>query len=106
MEDEARLAAIYRVQELLKHPDDLVNKLGPLRKKFSSERASIEAHLRTVVESQLEDAQRGLDTLVRSQEATKQTRSNLSLIDNLWTGSNNTIKNYGRIKKVLASGIF
>ncbi|KAJ3413623.1 SNARE-binding exocyst subunit S6 [Chytridiales sp. JEL 0842] len=100
MEEEARLAAIYRVQELLKHPDDIVNKLGPLRKKFSAERASIEAQLRTAVESQLQDAQRGLDVLAQSQEATRQTKSNLSLIDNLWSGSNNTIKNYARIKKI------
>ena len=52
---------------MLKHPDDLITKLGPLRKKMAIEKASIEAQLRTAIEGQMEDAQKGLDTLLRGE---------------------------------------
>ncbi|KAJ3331376.1 SNARE-binding exocyst subunit S6 [Blyttiomyces sp. JEL0837] len=71
-ETESREAGLARVIEMFSHPDDLVNKLGPTRKKISAERASVEAQLRTAVEAQLEDASRGIEMLRSSQTTTKQ----------------------------------
>ncbi|KAI9365490.1 exocyst complex component Sec6-domain-containing protein [Zopfochytrium polystomum] len=99
LESEAIEAAIVRVQELLRHPDDLV-KLGALRKKMAAERASIDAQLRTAVELQLEDAQSGLNNLDHVKAATAQVRKNLTGIQALWDNPSGQIKNYEQIKKI------
>jgi exocyst complex component 3 len=97
---EAREAGAFRIQEILRHPDDLVNKFNLVRKKVIAERALIDAQLRTAVESQLDDCELGIKSLENSQELTKQVKSNLSSIDSLWDGTSNTIANYARIKRV------
>ncbi|KAJ3103186.1 SNARE-binding exocyst subunit S6 [Phlyctochytrium planicorne] len=99
-ETEAREAAVFRIQEILKHPDDLVNKLSLVRKKLSAERALIDAQLRTAVETQLEEIQHGMDVLHFSGQETAQVQNNLSSIDGLWATSKNNISNYARIKKI------
>ncbi|KAI8849265.1 exocyst complex component Sec6-domain-containing protein [Chytridium lagenaria] len=100
-ETEAREAAVFRIQEILKHPDDLVNKLALVRKKLSSERASIDAQLRTAVETQLEEIQHGMDILQFSDQETSHIQKNLSLIDNLWCQPPKTTSTtYQRIKKI------
>ncbi|KAJ3211678.1 SNARE-binding exocyst subunit S6 [Dinochytrium kinnereticum] len=99
-ETEAREAAVFRIQEILKHPDDLVNKLALVRKKLAAERASIDAQLRTAVETQLEEIQHGMDVLNFSEKETSQIQTNLSSIDSLWSTSKNNISNYSRIKTI------
>ncbi len=44
---EAADAAISRISDLLKHPDDLTNKFSALKKKLMLERANIDAQLKT-----------------------------------------------------------
>ncbi|KAJ3190257.1 SNARE-binding exocyst subunit S6 [Gaertneriomyces sp. JEL0708] len=97
---DATETAIFRIADVLRHPDDLTNKLAYVRKRFALERASIEAQLKTAVESQLDDAQRGLDTLVHSKQETARIRENLSNVDQLCAGTQNTVRNYARIKKI------
>lgn len=97
---EATEAAVVRIADILRHPDDLTNKLASVRKRFAVERASVDAQLKTAVESQLDDAQRGLDVLSVARHETGKVRTNLSSIDQLCAEAQNTIKNYARIKKV------
>ncbi|KAJ3284204.1 SNARE-binding exocyst subunit S6 [Borealophlyctis nickersoniae] len=97
---EATEAAVVRIADILRHPDDLTNKLPSVRKRFAMERASVDAQLKTAVESQLDDAQRGLETLLVAREETARVKTNLSSIDQLCADAQNTIKNYGRIKKI------
>ncbi|KAJ3048787.1 SNARE-binding exocyst subunit S6 [Rhizophlyctis rosea] len=97
---EATSAAVTRIADILRHPDDLTNKLPSIRKRFAIERASIEAQLKTSVESQLDDAQRGLDILGVAREETKKVKGNLEGIDTLCADAQNTIRNYARIKKI------
>lgn len=100
MESEAVEAAIVRVQEMLKHPDDLITKLGPLRKKMAIEKASIEAQLRTAIEGQMEDAQKGLDTLLRVKNATGDIKKSLAAVHQLGDNPSSQIRNYEKIKKI------
>ncbi|KAI8910000.1 exocyst complex component Sec6-domain-containing protein [Powellomyces hirtus] len=97
---DATETAVFRIADILRHPDDLTNKLATVRKRFAVERASIDAQLKTAVESQLDDAQRGLDTLAVTKGETLRIRSNLSAVDERCTAAQNTIKNYARIKKI------
>ncbi|KAJ3162239.1 SNARE-binding exocyst subunit S6 [Geranomyces variabilis] len=97
---DATETAVFRIADILRHPDDLTNKLATVRKRFALERASIDAQLKTAVESQLDDAQRGLDTLAMTKGETLRIRSNLTAVDERCTAAQNTIRNYARIKKI------
>ncbi|KAJ3014877.1 SNARE-binding exocyst subunit S6 [Thoreauomyces humboldtii] len=97
---DATETAVFRIADILRHPDDLTNKLATVRKRFAAERASIDAQLKTAVESQLDDAQRGLDTLSQTKAETQKIRGNLAAVDEKCTAAQNTIRNYERIKKI------
>ncbi|KAI8801633.1 exocyst complex component Sec6-domain-containing protein [Cladochytrium replicatum] len=97
---DAKEAAHLRIADLLRSPDDLTNKLPGIRRKFGKEGASIEAQLKTVVESQLEDAQRGLDVLGMSTSITEQLKGNLSTIDRLCADAQSSISNFSKIEKI------
>ncbi|KAJ3129089.1 SNARE-binding exocyst subunit S6 [Nowakowskiella sp. JEL0407] len=98
---DATEGAISRITDLLRTPDDLTNKLASVRRKFALERASIDAQLKTAVESQLADAQHGLDVLKESTSDMENVKRNMGVIDKLCADSQNTISNYAQIKKVL-----
>ncbi|KAJ3089212.1 SNARE-binding exocyst subunit S6 [Quaeritorhiza haematococci] len=97
---EATEAAVTRIADLLRHPDDLTNKYHLVKKKLATERASTDAQLKSAVESQLDDAQRGLDALALATSETMRVKSNLSSIDKLCADAQNTITNYEKIKKI------
>lgn len=63
LNQEAKAAAVARIAEIFAHPDDLHSNFTSYRKKIISERSLIEAQLKTALESQLQDANRGLDIL-------------------------------------------
>lgn len=86
--------------DLLKHPDDLTNKLPMLIKKIAMERASVEAQLKTVMESQLDATQKGIDALAESRKLTEKIKSALIDMDKICGDSENNIKNYPFIQKV------
>jgi hypothetical protein len=97
---DAHEAAVLRVTDLLRHPDDLTNKLPTLRRKIAMERASVEAQLKTVMESQLDATQRGIDALEVCKRETQMIKDALIMMDNICGDSENSIKNYGFIQKV------
>ncbi|KAI9193098.1 exocyst complex component Sec6-domain-containing protein [Polychytrium aggregatum] len=98
--EDATDAAILRICDLFKHPDDLANKLAMVRKKFQLERASIDAQLKTAMELQLDDANLGLETLKSSMDETMVIRANLLETDKLCANAKNTIENYEQIKLI------
>ncbi|KAI9099318.1 exocyst complex component Sec6-domain-containing protein [Phlyctochytrium arcticum] len=97
---DATETAVFRIADILRHPDDLTNKLASVRKRFALERATIDAQLKSAVESQLDDAQRGLDTLAASSVETERVKANLGEVDSLCAAAQNTIRNYARIKRI------
>ncbi|RUP48663.1 exocyst complex component Sec6-domain-containing protein [Jimgerdemannia flammicorona] len=97
---DARDAAVARLAELLKHPDDLNLKVPALRRKFAKEKASVEAQLKTGVQTQLDSIQGGLDTLAGSTEQMNKIKNDMQRIDNLCAGSQGMIQHFPRINKI------
>jgi exocyst complex component 3 len=97
---EATESAIQRLSDILRHPDDLTNKLPLVRKKITLERAAVEAQLKLAIEAQLDNASKGLDALNRSKMETLTIKETLIATDSLCANAQNTIKNYNHIKKV------
>ena len=101
--EDAREAAVAKLAELLKHPDDLNTKVGPLARKLAKEKASIDAQLNTGVQTQLDNVQGGLETLSSSKENSDKIKDNMQLIDRLCYDAQSMIKDFPRIKKVCMS---
>ena len=97
---EAKDSAIQRISDILRHPDDLTNKLDKIQKKIGHERAKIEAQLKTALEAQLENVDRGLNANELCKNLTLKMKESLVSMDSLCSNSQNTIKNYSYIKKV------
>ncbi|KAI3658132.1 hypothetical protein MP638_001595 [Amoeboaphelidium occidentale] len=92
--------AQQKIADLLQHPDDLNTKLSQLRQKFTSEKASIDAILKTSVQSQLDDIQDGMGILTGANETLLTIRSNLETIDKVSLDPKSAIANYPKIKKI------
>ncbi|KAI9352595.1 exocyst complex component Sec6-domain-containing protein [Obelidium mucronatum] len=99
IEEEARAGGVLRIQELMRHPDDLVNRLQVLKRKFAKERAAVDAQLKTLMEQALHDQNLGLSTIEKAQDTTTHVKNALISIDKSWEKGNN-IKNYKDIKKI------
>ncbi|KAJ3140405.1 SNARE-binding exocyst subunit S6 [Physocladia obscura] len=99
IEEEARTGGVLQIQELLRHPDDLANRLQLLKRKFTKESALVDAQLKTVMEQALHDQSVGLGVIEKALETTANVKNSLTTIDASWAISNN-IKNYKEIKKI------
>lgn len=96
----AKQSALKRISEILKHPDDLNTKLTRTKQKIYIEKASIDAQMKSLVQSQLDDSQRGLEMLDISKKETAVIKNNLESIDSLCIDSQGMIENFEEIKKV------
>ncbi|KAI8621413.1 exocyst complex component Sec6-domain-containing protein [Chytriomyces sp. MP71] len=99
IEEEARAGGVLRIQELLTHPDDLVNRLSLLKRKFAKEGAAVDAQVKTLMEQVLSDQSLGLATIAKARDTTGRVKQALVSIDRSWEKGNN-IKNYKDIKKI------
>ncbi|EGF77802.1 hypothetical protein BATDEDRAFT_13787 [Batrachochytrium dendrobatidis JAM81] len=97
---DAHESAVLRLVDMLRHPDDLTNKLSLARKKVAMERASVEAQLKTVMEGQLDGTQKGIDALQTCRVETAAMKESLARMDALCGGPTNNIKNYSHIKRI------
>jgi len=97
---DARQSALKRISEILKHPDDLNTKLSSIRQKIYFEKASIDAQMKSLVQNQLDDSQRGLEILDESKKETAIIKNNLETIDKLCLDSQRMINNFPEIKKL------
>ncbi|KAI8975188.1 exocyst complex component Sec6-domain-containing protein [Mycotypha africana] len=98
--EDARENALSKLAELLKHPDDLNSKLGPLTRKLTKEKASIDAQLNTGVQSQLDHVQESLDTLSMSNRNIDRVKENMRTIDKLCYDAQSMIKDFPRINMI------
>ncbi|CAH1760027.1 9778_t:CDS:2 [Entrophospora sp. SA101] len=92
-------AAIARITELLRSPDDLV-KTSLIRKRFAIEKASIDAQLKTGVKLQLDTTQEGVDALTNAKKKMLTIRENMKTIDRLCSEAQNMIQDFPRINKI------
>lgn len=98
--EDAREIALNKLSELLKHPDDLTTKVGPLTRKLAKEKASIDAQLNTGVQSQLDHVQEGLETLTISSRNINRVKDNMRNIDKLCYDAQSMIQDFPRINMV------
>ncbi|KAG2180069.1 hypothetical protein INT43_003856 [Umbelopsis isabellina] len=98
--EDAREFAVARLTELLKHPDDLNGKVTALRRKFAKEKASIDAQLNSGAQTQLDNVQEGLETLLTSQKQCEMINDNMKKIDKLCYGAREMIHDFPRINKI------
>ncbi|KAI7868607.1 exocyst complex component Sec6-domain-containing protein [Spinellus fusiger] len=98
--EDAREIALAKLSELLKHPDDLNTKVGPLARRLAKEKASIDAQLNTGVQTQLDNVQECLETLSLSSENNNKVKANMWKIDKLCHDAQSMIKDFPRINKV------
>ncbi|CAO3591110.1 unnamed protein product [Absidia cylindrospora] len=98
--EDAREVAVAKLSEILKHPDDLNTKIGPLVRKLTKEKASIDAQLNTGVQTQLDYVQQGLETLDISTQSNERVKGNMQRIDKLCGDTHQMIKNFGRINQL------
>lgn len=98
--EDAREVAINKLSELLKHPDDLTSKVGPLTRNLAKEKASIDAQLSTGVQSQLDHVQEGLETLTISSRNINRVKENMRNIDKLCYDAQSMITDFPRINMV------
>ena len=99
---EATESAIQRLEDIFRHPDDLTNKLAQVRKKIALEKSTIETQLKMTIEAQLDNSNRGLETLLHSQKEIACVKDTLLVTDDLCANAQDNIKNYNQIKKVLS----
>jgi hypothetical protein len=97
---DAHDAAVLRIADVLRHPDDLTNKLKMLRKKVAMERASVETQLKIVIKSQLDSTQKGIDSLHKSKEESTKIFSLLNNMNHICESAESKIKNYAFIQRV------
>ncbi|KAG1111083.1 hypothetical protein G6F42_015134 [Rhizopus arrhizus] len=98
--EDAREIAITKLSELLKHPDALTSKVGPLTRKLAKEKASIDAQLNTGVQSQLDHVQEGLETLTISSRNINRVKDNMRNIDKLCYDAQSMIHDFPRINMI------
>ncbi|KAI9030885.1 exocyst complex component Sec6-domain-containing protein [Phycomyces nitens] len=98
--EDAREIALTKLSELLKHPDDLNTKVGPLSRRLAKEKASIDAQLSTGVQTQLDNVQEGLETLSVSSQNNEKVKANMRRIDKLCRDAQSMIQDFPRINKV------
>ncbi|CAG8492460.1 7351_t:CDS:2 [Acaulospora colombiana] len=94
-------AANARVAELLRSPDDLV-KTSLLRKRLATEKATIDAQLKTGVKVQLDNTQEGIETLATSKQQMLIVKDNMQAIDRLCSEARDMIQHFPRINKVIS----
>ncbi|CAG8551125.1 12287_t:CDS:1 [Ambispora leptoticha] len=92
-------AAVARMAELLRSPDDLV-KISLLRKRLAKEKATIDAQLKTGVKAQLDNTQEGLETLTSSRKQMLTIKENMCSIDRLCSSAQDMIDHFPWINKI------
>ncbi|CAG8806156.1 12863_t:CDS:1, partial [Gigaspora rosea] len=91
-------AAVLRIAELLRSPDDLV-KTSLLRKRLAIEKATIDAQLKSGVKAQLDNTQEGIDKLTSSRKQMFIIKDNMQAIDRLCSEAQDMIQHFPRINK-------
>ncbi|CAG8468448.1 12461_t:CDS:2 [Ambispora gerdemannii] len=92
-------AAVARMVELLRSPDDLV-KISLIRKRLTKEKATIDAQLKTGVKAQLDNTQEGLETLTSSRKQMLTIKDNMYSIDRLCSSAQDMIDHFPWINKI------
>ncbi|EEP80299.1 conserved hypothetical protein [Uncinocarpus reesii 1704] len=91
--------ALPRLEDLLRHPEDL-DKIPALKAEYTRKKAAIDAQLRDGLRDQLETVQRSINQLKESQKLVMDTRAELRDIDRLCAESQAAVGDFAQIDKL------
>ncbi|KAK2797164.1 SNARE-binding exocyst subunit S6 [Onygenales sp. PD_10] len=91
--------AMPRLEDLLRHPEDL-DKISALKAEYSRKKAAVDAQLREGLRDQLETVQRSIGQLTEGQRHVLKTRDELQGIDKLCAESQTTVGDFSQIDKL------
>ncbi|KAL4817593.1 exocyst complex component Sec6-domain-containing protein [Aspergillus spinulosporus] len=94
-----RAVAMPRLEDLLRHPEDL-DKINGLKAEYTRKKAAVDAQLREGLRDQLASVQRSLSALTEGQRQVSKTRDELQGIDRLCAESQNSVDDFSRIDQL------
>ncbi|RDW81081.1 SNARE-binding exocyst subunit SEC6 [Aspergillus mulundensis] len=97
--DADRAVAMPRLEDLLRHPEDL-DKINGLKAEYTRKKAAVDAQLREGLREQLASVQRSLSALTEGQRQVSKTRDELQGIDRLCAESQNSVDDFSRIDQL------
>lgn len=92
-------AAVPKLSELLRHPDDL-DKILALKQEFTRKKNAVDVQLRAGLRDQLETTQSGMNGLADGQKTVQLIKEEMMKIDRLCSESQNMIKDFASINLV------
>ncbi|KAL1864965.1 SNARE-binding exocyst subunit S6 [Paecilomyces lecythidis] len=97
--DDAGSVAMPRLEDLLRHPEDL-DKIPALKAEYSRKKAAVDSQLREGLSNQLETVQRSISLLTEGQRHVSKTRDELQGIDKLCAESQTSVDDFSQIDKL------
>ncbi|KAL2835163.1 exocyst complex component Sec6-domain-containing protein [Aspergillus cavernicola] len=97
--DADRTVAMPRLEDLLRHPEDLDKIIG-LKAEYTRKKAAVDSQLREGLRDQLATVQRSLGALTEGQRQVSKTRDELQGIDRLCAESHNSVDDFSRIDQL------
>jgi exocyst complex component 3 len=94
-----KAVAIPRLEDLLRHPEDL-DKIPALKAEYTRKKAAVDAQLKEGLRDQLERVQQSLSVLSEGQRQVSKTRDELQTIDKLCAESQTTVDDFAQIDKL------
>ncbi|KAL4919968.1 exocyst complex component Sec6-domain-containing protein [Aspergillus aurantiobrunneus] len=98
-DDADRTVAMPRLEDLLRHPEDL-DKINGLKAEYTRKKAAVDLQLREGLRDQLASVQRSLGALIEGQRQVSKTRDELQGIDRLCAESQNSVDDFSRIDQL------
>ncbi|RKP08932.1 exocyst complex component Sec6-domain-containing protein [Thamnocephalis sphaerospora] len=100
MTDAPVEAAVARLKEVLRHPDDLEVKVNILRRRLMQEKATIDAQLKNGAQAHFDGIQRGLELLRGANERSETLRRRLRAASELRFGTRELSEHYVAITQI------
>ncbi|PWY87263.1 exocyst complex component Sec6 [Aspergillus sclerotioniger CBS 115572] len=98
-EDNSVTVAMPRLEDILRHPEDL-DKITGLKAEYSRKKAAVDAQLREGLRDQLETVQRSINALTEGQRQVSKTKDELQGIDKLCAESQTSVEDFSQIDRL------
>lgn len=98
-EDPDATVAMPRLEDILRHPEDL-DKIAGLKAEYSRKKAAVDSQLREGLRSQLESVQRSINALTEGQRQVSKTKDELQGIDKLCAESQTSVDDFSQIDRL------
>ncbi|GLA04775.1 SNARE-binding exocyst subunit S6 [Aspergillus niger] len=97
--DDDGTVAMPRLEDILRHPEDL-DKIMGLKAEYSRKKAAVDSQLREGLRDQLETVQRSINALTEGQRQVSKTKDELQGIDKLCAESQTSVEDFSQIDKL------